>query len=97
MTVDLCCDDSLEIILKDQEQDPRFASVVAHLSQCGRCQQRLDDLAAQPSVWKDAQRYLSDSDIGSRPELPASQTLVDAQLDTNPAEVLLDVQAFLAL
>lgn len=95
MTIDLCCDDWLEIILHDRIQDPLFGSVVNHLEQCSRCQQRLDELAADASVWNDAQRYLSDPAVGPHPELLVSRTLVDAQLDTVPGDVPADVQAFL--
>jgi serine/threonine protein kinase len=95
MTIDLCCDDSLAIILSDEEHDPRYGSIVDHLSQCVRCQQRLDDLAAQPSLWKNARRFLSDPAIAFDVELPDCQTLVTAQLDTVPVEVPTDVRAFL--
>lgn len=96
MTVDVCRSDSLELILTDQTNHPDYESIVHHLSHCTRCQQRLDELAAQPSWWSDARRHLKEPFPANVDDLPATETLVSAELETAPTPDLAEIRPLLA-
>jgi serine/threonine-protein kinase len=95
MNANICGDDSLELILNDQADHPDFDVVVNHLSQCGHCQKRLDDLAARPSWWHETREHLRHCVTAEVPELPAAEALVAARLDTTPKALSSDVQSLL--
>ena len=95
MNANICGDDSLELILNDQADQPDFDVVVNHLSQCGHCQKRLDDLAARPSWWHETREHLRHCVTAEVPELPAAEALVAARLDTTPKALSSDVQSLL--
>ena len=95
MNANFCRDDSLELLLNDQTDHPEFNSTVAHLSDCTHCQQRLDDLAARPSWWNDTRRHLRHNLRLDIPDLPGTDTLVAAELDTSLVPAIADVQSHL--
>lgn len=95
MKTDLCRDDSLELILKDQHQHPNFDSVVNHLSNCDRCQQRLDDLSAHPVWWRNVRRHLVDLDETVIPELSDPASLITAQVEDTGLMPGIPVDGFL--
>ncbi|MCR9202496.1 MAG: serine/threonine protein kinase [Planctomycetaceae bacterium] len=95
MKAELCGDDALELILKDQQQHPDFDSAVAHLSACTRCQQRLDDLSAHPVWWRNVRRHLVNVEETIIPELPDATSLVTAQVDDTGLMPSVPVDSFL--
>ena len=95
MKADLCRDDALELLLDDQHSHPEFESVVSHLSECSRCQQRLDDLSAHPVWWRNVRRHLVNVEETVVPQLPDAAGLVTAQVEDTDVMPNMAVDTFL--
>ena len=95
MKADLCRDDALELLLDDQHSHPEFESVVSHLSECSRCQQRLDDLSAHPVWWRNVRRHLVNVEETVVPQLPDAAGLVTAQVEDTGVMPNMAVDTFL--
>ncbi|MEZ6052118.1 MAG: serine/threonine-protein kinase [Planctomycetaceae bacterium] len=60
MSTNHCDQQLLDRVLSDQSEHPDSADVIAHLSHCTACQERLDLLAADSSWWECTREYLSE-------------------------------------
>lgn len=58
------CDESrLEVILRAEEDSDEFRAAVGHVDSCEVCQQRLTEMAADISDWKEVRDLLSGDDV----------------------------------
>jgi hypothetical protein len=58
MSVKLCNDDRLRVLLSDDEESAEFRAAARHVETCAACQQRLTTLAGGDEIWHEAQRLL---------------------------------------
>src|SRR5438034_1279607 len=57
-----CDHESLELLLCDKLGDDQREALESHLDECASCRDRLEKLAAEPSLWAEAHEALSSAD-----------------------------------
>ncbi|MEZ6126285.1 MAG: serine/threonine-protein kinase [Planctomycetaceae bacterium] len=58
-TANICSDDLLKLLLSDHDDSQDWRRAMTHVDECPACQARLEQLAADDAVWRDAQDLLS--------------------------------------
>ncbi|MCA9047504.1 MAG: serine/threonine protein kinase [Planctomycetaceae bacterium] len=58
-TANICSDDLLKLLLSDHDDSQDWRRAMTHVDQCPGCQARLEQLAADDALWRDAQDLLS--------------------------------------
>jgi len=74
-----CRPEQFEAFLSGELQTSEEEAVLQHLDECQSCRQRLDEIAAAPDSWNNAQAFLAD-DQHDRDTLSG----VDAHIETSP-------------
>lgn len=59
----ICQPDQLKDFLNGQLSASEEEHVLDHLNDCERCRRRLDESAAAPDSWADAQSFLKDDEL----------------------------------
>lgn len=54
-----CNDHRLQEMMESQQAADHFSDLLQHVESCKRCQQRLDELAAEPTLWSNAASALT--------------------------------------
>ncbi|MFM9962206.1 MAG: serine/threonine-protein kinase [Planctomycetaceae bacterium] len=57
-TNSLCSDDSLRLLLREDEQSGDYRDAARHVDSCPHCQQRIGELAAEDDEWHEAHEML---------------------------------------
>lgn len=55
---ELCSDDSLRLLLREDEQSGDYRDAARHVDSCPHCQQRIGELAAENDEWHEAHEML---------------------------------------
>jgi serine/threonine protein kinase len=84
-----CRDVRLELLLADDEASDDYRLAAGHVESCAACQDRLTELAAEPSWWNDAHTLLS-GECQQRWEPDTSQTDAFSNSASESAESLHD-------
>ena len=60
-----CSDDSLRLLLREDEQSGEYRDAARHVDSCPHCQQRIGELAAEDGEWHEAHEMLLAGDESS--------------------------------
>lgn len=64
--ISICSDDSLRLLLREDEQSGDYRDAARHVDSCPHCQQRIGELAAEDNEWHEAhEMLLAHDDSGS--------------------------------
>jgi WD40 repeat protein len=71
-----CDRQALEWLLADRLDECEQSTLEIHLADCPACRQRLDDLAADATLWQEARGYLSGGDSGTGDDAAGSSSVL---------------------
>ena len=76
-----CSDDSLRMLLQEDEDSHDYLSAAEHVDKCLKCQARLGELAASDNQWDEAHEMLvaSRSELTDEARLPQKPPWQNAQ------------------